>query len=200
MRTIPAYVPGFFLKYLLKMKMNLRLKLRKNQSTVPTEKLTKDLHSLEILGDSIEKLPDLSHLENCRYLLLVCPELKALPALPAKLEIFKVKGGHFDLDRDLPPLRTLSLQGLKSKKDQIIQLSFPKELETIDLANNGLNEIPPSIYELPQLNRLSLDHNQLKNLSDKLMAMNSLNHLSLDHNPLTDADKQKLHDAFKIWF
>jgi Leucine-rich repeat (LRR) protein len=100
----------------------------------------------------------------------------------------------------LPPLKTLSLQGLKSKKETIKQVIFPLTLETLDLANNDLEQIPEGIFKLEKLNRLSLDHNLLKDLPEKLMEMNCLNHLSLDSNPLTDQDKQRLHDVFKIWF
>lgn len=180
--------------------MNLRLKLRKNQSTVASEKLTEDIHSLEILGDSIEKLPSLGHLKVCRYLLLVCPELKELPALPPSLEILKIKGGHFQFKDELPSLKTLSLQGLKVSVESLENMTYPSGLETLDLANNDLKKIPPSVLKLKGLHRLSLDHNQLKDLPQELMKMTSLNHLSLDSNPLTDDDKQKLHDAFKIWF
>lgn len=179
------------------MKMNLRLKLRKTQSTIATEKLTEDLHSLEILSESVEQIPSLAHMSQCRYLLLVCPQLAALSQLPPNLEILKIKGGHFDLLEELPPLKTLSLQGLKKN---LSSLKLPPTLETLDLANNNLEEIPASVYTLEKLSRLSLDHNQLKDLSPSLMAMKGLNHLSLDSNPLTEDDKQLLFDSFGIWF
>ncbi len=180
--------------------MNLRLKLRKNQATIPTEKLTEDLDSLEILGEAIEKIPSLNHLSRCTHLLLVCPNLLKLPALPPGLKILKIKGGHFDLPKELPALRVLSLQGLLSKREQFKTFSLPHTLETLDLSNNALEELPSSLKNLVNLSRLSMDHNQLTTLSDQLYQLKSLNHLSLDSNPLAEEVKQRLYEVFGIWF
>lgn len=180
--------------------MNLRLKLRKTQSNLPSEKLTEDLHSLEILGESIEKIPSLAHLENCSHLLLVCPNLADFPALPPNLKILKIKGGHFNLPKILPALKVLTLQGLSSKKDQFIDFSIPHTIETLDLSNNALENLPIGFKHLQKLVRLTLDHNQLKTLPECLFQLKSLNHLSLDANPLTEEMKQRLFEAFGIWF
>lgn len=183
--------------------MNVRIKLRKNQSTVPTEKLTEDIHSLEILGEAIQKLPDLNHLKNCQHLLLVCPELLELPKLPSALKILKIKGGYYELPKDIQEqreLKTLSLQGLKSQKDHFSSWSLPITLENCDLANNDMTSLPVNIGQLSHLNRLTLDHNQIQELPSGIYNLKSLNHLSLDGNPLTESCKQKLYDVFKIWF
>ncbi len=180
--------------------MNLRIKLRKNQSTVEREKLTADLHSLEILGDAIHKIPDLDHLKKCEHLLLVCPELQELPKLPPHLKILKIKGGHFTWPGQLPQLKSLSLQGLKSQKEAFNSWSLPVSLEVLDLANNNLEDLPLNLDQLSNLQRLSLDHNQLQVLPNELYDLKSLNHLSLDANPLSEETKQKLYDQFKIWF
>jgi Leucine-rich repeat (LRR) protein len=183
--------------------MNVRIKLRKNQSTIPTEKLTEDIHSLEILGEAIEELPDLSHLKECRHVLLVCPQLTKMPKVPSLLKILKIKGGHFKLPSDIEKqteLRTLSLQGLKSQKESFSSWSLPIGLENCDLASNDMTNLPKNIGELINLQRLTLDHNQLQELPSEVYELNGLNHLSLDGNPLSDSCKQKLYDKFNIWF
>ncbi len=180
--------------------MNLRLKLRKNQSTIPSEKLTQELHSLEILGESIQSLPPLSHLIECRYLMISCPELTEFPSLPENLEILKIRGGHFGLDQELSALkqcRILNLMGIKNLSPQIV---LPPNLETLDLSANELNCLPSSLINLNRLARLTLDSNQISELPAELFQMKSLNHLSLDHNPLSEETKQKLHEAFGLWF
>lgn len=183
--------------------MNLRIKLRKNQSTIPSEKLTEDINSLEILGEAIQKLPELSHLTNCQHLLLVCPQLEELPELPPNLKILKIKGGHFSPPKgisQLSTLKNLSLQGLKSQSETFSSWSLPVSLENLDLASNDISSLPVNIGQLSSLQRLTLDHNKIQELPSGVYDLKSLNHLSLDGNPLTENCKQRLYDTFKIWF
>lgn len=183
--------------------MNVRIKLRKNQSTIPTEKLTEDINSLEILGEAIQKIPDLKHLVHCRHLLLVCPELEELPELPPNLQILKIKGGHFELPNNigtLKEIKTLSLQGLKSQRDQFSAWSLPIALENCDLAANDMASLPVNIGQLNSLRRLTLDNNKLVDLPGGVYDLKSLNHLSLDGNPLSEDCRQKLYKTFNIWF
>lgn len=183
--------------------MNVRIKLRKNQSTIPSEKLTEDINSLEILGDAIQKLPSLAHLHSCRHLLLVCPELEELPDLPPHLHILKIKGGHFELPKKMETqqeIKTLSLQGLKSQKEQFLAWSLPITLENCDLAANDMTGLPVNIGQLSSLQRLTLDNNKLVDLPESIYGLKGLNHLSLDGNPLSEDCKQKLYQSFNIWF
>jgi Leucine-rich repeat (LRR) protein len=188
------------LRQKIKEMMNLRIKLRKNQSTIEREKLSDEINSLEILGDAIHKIPDLDHLTQCQHLLLVCPELQALPKLPPQLKILKIKGGQFLLPSGLPQLKSLSLQGLKHQKDAFSSWSLPVSLEVLDLANNDLENLPVNLGQLSNLTRISLDYNQLTDLPSEVYALKGLNHLSLDGNPLSEETKQKLYDHYKIWF
>lgn len=179
--------------------VSLRFKLRKNQSLIEVEKLVPETHSLEFLGDNISKLPNLDHLKECRYLLIICPELEELPSLPPNIEVLKIKGGHFRLEniKNLERLKTLSVQGIGKR---LISCDFPKNLETLDLSANGLEDLPPALFSLYSLRRLNLDNNQLKELPLEFYSTNALNHISLDGNPLSPGTKQKLYDCFGIWF
>lgn len=181
--------------------MNLRLKLRKNQSTIPTEKLTKDLHSLELLGEGVVKIPDLDHLEHCQYLMIICPELKELPKLPKNVEILKIRGGRFALKEDqltsLEKCRILNLMATEYLNEKV---ALPPNIETLDLSSNKLESFPLSITKLTRLGRLTIDSNKITTLPNELFSMKNLNHLSLDNNPLSEETKQKLHEAFGLWF
>lgn len=176
----------------------MRLKLRKNQSTIPVEKLTEDIHSLEILGDAIEKLPSLAHLKNCRYLLINAPQLTEMKELPPDLSILKLRGLR-TLPLHIPAVTTLSLShlGIASFPTDFV---VPNTVETLDLNGNGLKELPGSLFQCRQLRRLNLDHNDLVDLPQAFYELKELNHLSLDGNPLSEECKNTLFKSFGIWF
>lgn len=175
---------------------HLRIKLRKNQSTIPVEKLTAQITNLEILGDSIEKLPSLRHLTNCHNLLIICPELSEYNELPENLKILKIKGGRACPHNFPQGIETLQLSGLQCSFDK---LKLPAGVLNLDLSSNGLTSLEGIGLTAP-LSRLNLDHNQLSRLPDSLYSNKSLLHLSLDGNPLSEEEKNKLHKAFGIWF
>jgi len=179
--------------------MNLRIKLRKNQSTIPTEKLTPEVSFLEILGENIESLPSFAHMEKCRNILLVCPELKELSTLPHSLEVFKVNGGKIEMPSNLPLLKTLQLKSLGLKSLAPLE-RLPETIETLDLSYNQLGELPTEIASLKKLVRLNLDGNSLVSLPEFLYKLPSLNHLSLDGNPLSEETRNELHQKFGMWF
>lgn len=175
---------------------NLRIKLRKNQYTIPVENLTSEVTNLEILGDSIEKIPSLKHLTKCVSLLLVCPQLGQLDELPENLKILKIKGGH-TYPKNLPQsIKILQISGIKCSLNGI---ELPRGIINLDLSSNELMTLA-DIELNSSLTRLNLDHNQLSNLPESLYQNKSLLHLSLDGNPLTDEEKNKLHKTFGIWF
>lgn len=175
----------------------LRIKLRKSQSTLPTEQLTKNITHLEIIGDSIESLPDLDGLANCKSLLIICPQLREIKALPEHLTILKIKGAMTSPTKLPQTLETLQLSALKSEGIQ--ELSLPEGLINLDLSNNNLTSLEGLRLGAP-LGRLNLDHNQLRELPEDLYQNKSLLHLSLDGNPLTDEQKDRIYKTFGIWF
>ena len=174
----------------------LRIKLRKNQSTLPMEKLHSGLKTLEILGDSIETLPSLEHLTQCEQLLLVCPNLSKLAALPENLKILKIKGGQV-IPPSLPKnLETLQLSGIKGQEIEYLEL--PQGLYNIDLSNNQLTNLREMKFA-PTLQRINLDHNALKELPESIYQSKSILHLSLDGNPLSDEQKDRIFKTFGIF-
>ncbi len=175
----------------------LRIKLRKNQSTLPLEKLTKDIAHLEILGDSIESLPSLEKLINCKNLLIVCPALSEIKELPTGLNILKIKGGHVYPNQLPTGLETLQLSSIKNENSN--HINIPAGVINLDLSSNGLTSLEGINLGAP-LGRLNLDHNQLSKLPEELYENKSLLHLSLDGNPLSEEEKDKLFKAFGIWF
>jgi len=176
---------------------HLRLKMRKGHSTLPIEKLTAEIESLEILGESIEAIPSLEHLELCQKLVLICPQLQEIPKLPQSLTLLKIKGAR-GIPQNLPPrLETLQLSGLRGVAH--FQIDLPDQIKTLDLSGNGLESISHLKLSAP-LSRLNLDHNQLTTLPDELYQNKSLLHLSLDGNPLTEEEKDKVYKTFGIWF
>lgn len=178
--------------------MNLRLKLRKTQSTVPTEKLQENLTSLEIIGETIQKIPPLDHLKLCQFLLINAPEVREISSLPENLKILKLRGLRA-LPQSLPKkLNSLSLSHLEVALPQDLQI--PDEVETLDLSGNSLESLPPSLFKLKKLKRLNLDKNNLKEIPSELFSLSTLNHLSLDGNPLSELSKDNLYKAFGIWF
>lgn len=177
---------------------SLRIKLRKNQSTLPMEKIHSDISHLEILGDTLEKIPDLNHLSNCQSLQIICPQLIDLGELPPTLEVLKIKGGH-TLPKTLPRgLRILQIAKIKGQSFDDLRL--PQTIQTLDLSGNGLVTLHKDIGSLKYLTRLSLDQNELTELPDELYAHRGLNHLSLDGNKLTDEVKDRIYKVFGIWF
>lgn len=188
----------------------MRIKLRKNQSTLPRSlELPHDLQELQLYSDSIEAVPyTLSKLDKLKKLELFLPRCKELPdwlfwGLP-ELELLRLKGG---LITELPlkdhgqhsKLKILSLNQnkLTHLPDQMKQLS---SLEVLELSGNQLSSLGEGLEVLKRLKRLNLESNQLTKLPEGLYQLPDLKHLALDGNPLTEQERQKLFDHFKIWF
>jgi Leucine-rich repeat (LRR) protein len=179
--------------------MNLRIKLRKNQSLVPTEKLVPEIGSLEILGDNIERLPSLEHLNNCKSLSLQCPELNELPLLPKNLVILKIKTGRFKKANLPQSIEILKLSSLNLENLDSIH-EWPRNLKNVDFSHNRLSELPTGLLQLNLINRLSLDSNLFKVIPEGVYQFKRLNHLSVDNNPIEEEEKIKLHQKLGIWF
>ncbi|XP_037070455.1 leucine-rich repeat-containing protein 40-like isoform X2 [Pollicipes pollicipes] len=90
---------------------------------------------------------------------------------------------------DQVPLTKLLLCGnqLKHVSDELGLLTH---LQTLDLHDNALAELPASVGELHALTRLVLSHNQLRRLPEELFAVTSLRQLLADHNRLEQLPEQ----------
>lgn len=181
--------------------MNLRIKLRKNQSTFPTEKLTEDLRVLEILGESLEELPSLEKLTHCKNLFINCPQLRSLPALPPHVEILKIRGGQFEVvSSSFSKLEALHTFFFNEGNKVSEELTLPQGVRVLDLSNNKISCLSSYLFKTQSLQRLTLDRNNLHTLPEEIFSLKNLNHLSLDHNPLTQETIQRLNKAFGVWF
>lgn len=178
--------------------MNVRIKLRKNQSTIPSEKLTPEITSLEIIGDSIQKIPSLSHLKSCQYLSLNAPELIQLNELPPNLTVLKLRGTR-TIPQDLPCIHTLGLSYIQLTPFPL-DFKIPTSVLTLNLNGNKLSEIPEGLFDCVNLQRLNLDNNEIVSLPSRFFEIKDLVHLSLDNNPLSDDCKNKLYQKYGIWF
>ena len=80
-------------------------------------------------------------------------------------------------------VRSLFLGGNKIRTIELI-VNFTA-LETLDLKNNKISSLPPSLAKLQSLERLYLQNNKLKTVPDEYASMAALNQICLDGNPLT---------------
>lgn len=63
-------------------------------------------------------------------------------------------------------------------------LSMLSKLNTLDLHQNSLKEMPSAVYGLPKLQNLNLSYNQLTSLPDKFSKLTALKTLFLSYNQL----------------
>jgi internalin A len=177
---------------------SLRLKLRKNETTLSSKKLEgidfESVTHLELIAEGLEILPnELFKLQNLVTLEIVAPNLLELHpfifSLP-HLYRLKIKGGFFT---ELPrhdakmghELKELSIVGSKLKALPHWPFMLFKDLELLDLGKNNLSEIPEEIGKLTKLKRLNLEGNTLSKLPAKFYELKNLLHICLDNNPLT---------------
>lgn len=158
------------------------LKLKKNQSTLPTELLFEGITHLEVYGGSLESID---------------PRWFAIPTL----EVLRLKNvGLTKLPEEMtsfaPRLHTLVLSQnhLELIPDWVANF---KNLKVMDVGSNAIAHLPA---KLPlTLQRLIADSNQLATLPPALFELHSLLHLSLEENPLSEECRQKLFARFGIW-
>lgn len=183
---------------------HLFLKLNKNKSTLPIEKITDDLTHLEIQAQALTSLPklDLPHLKSFSIHLSSLIELPSWIFQLPKLEVLKIKNSPL---KSLPEfgdnlaIRILQLSGLEI--DEIPEsIGKLKKLDTVDFSANQLSDLPDSMHDLKSVHRINLDKNQFQILPLWLDQLPALNHLSLDGNPLTEQEKNRLFKKFGIWF
>lgn len=75
-----------------------------------------------------------------------------------------------------------------------------KTIESIDLSNNKLESLPPSLANMINLKVLNLNNNQLRKIPDEILSkLNKLEELHLKNNPLDDNILEKFNEATKIY-
>jgi Leucine-rich repeat (LRR) protein len=82
--------------------------------------------------------------------------------------------------QNLTRLKTLNVEGGKIK--EWTWLAALKDLQNLNINNNGLRELPGEIFGLPSLQRLEAKQNKLKKAPDRLKELVYLQHLDLSNN------------------
>ena len=175
---------------------SLFLKLGKNKSSLPIEKITPDITHLEIQAPALTTIPKIQ-IENLISFSIHASSLEEIPSWitnKTELEIFKVKNSPIKSLLDFPKeskIRILELSNLELDEipDSIENLTL---LDTLNLAGNQLSDLPDSLGEIQMITRINLDRNQFQILPLIIERLKSLNHLSLEGNPLTEQEKNSI--------
>ena len=183
------------------------LKLKKKEVNIPSEVWSKEeLTSLEIIGQSVEAVPDeVKNLKNLEFFSITSTKIGLVSAnvfnLP-KLKTLKIKGGILeeleDLDEVSESLETIIIISNKLKSIPAAICGLPR-LKTLDLTDNCLSSLPETLGSL-KLKRLILDKNEFTKLPACVEKISGLGHLSIDGNNFSKEEKQRICDVFSIWF
>lgn len=151
---------------LCKMVIHLDLKTPRlaDYQQMDIEQLHQCFNTLNISGKKIGMQMNGKHTDFKTYLLL------------------RLKAARFALDNIEPELPT----GVMGK------LMIPKciSIQTIDLSNNELTEVPEELFEFKNLKRLFVSHNKITKFSNELVLMKSLEEADFSHNRIeTVSDK-----------
>lgn len=122
------------------------------------------LEILDLSGNRLKELPDLSALQSLKILVLNENLLEALPASLAEL--------------------TLRGLDLRSNSFNSFPSNLPVGLELLSVADNPIGTIPSSINQLTNLGMLDLTQIGLNTLPDEVRALENLERLFLGSNNL----------------
>jgi Leucine-rich repeat (LRR) protein len=183
----------------------MRIKLRKNISTLNIEQIPLDIQSLEIIGESLEKLPSFKKFIKLNNIYINGPQVTSYKEFPLCLKVLKIRDGQLSNDclNDISLLANIETLSLIGTKIETLPISFFTRLEkitTIDLKNNLLTEIPSSIKNLKQLSRINIDQNNFTKFPNDLYSMKQINHISADHNNFDENEKSIIHRELGLWF
>ncbi|EXJ84564.1 hypothetical protein A1O3_05233 [Capronia epimyces CBS 606.96] len=104
--------------------------------------------------------------------------LRRLDASHNKLE------GVSEAELELPDLRSLVLDG--NRISELPDLTRCKELQILGVAENQLNDIPPTLVRLESLKSADFGHNNIRLINPGVASMKSLSSLNLAGNPLRE--------------
>ena len=80
-------------------------------------------------------------------------------------------------------LKSLSLMSNRMTTESIMNVSLPRNLESLNLCKNFITEIPSSLSVLTKLKTLSLQYNKIECVPDYMTALQLLT-LNLNDNPI----------------
>lgn len=147
------------------------------------KRLLLDSNALEALPDSLSCLVQLTELELANNALTALPDLQPLSLL-SRLDLRHNKLATVPQLTHMSGLRELYMghNALKALGD--IGALCPAALTTLDVRDNRIKQLPPSITQLLQLERLELANNDLTELPPQLGLLPKIKVLGLEGNPL----------------
>ena len=182
-----------------------RIKIRKNQSSFPLDKLDFDCTHLEIIGENLSALPnELNQLNQLTHFYLQAPVLEKYPSFLNELEgLINLKFKNTPLinfPEERPHGNWTFFKCSNANLDLLPNWLGELPLEELDLGSNQLKTLPESFKNLKSLKRINLEKNQFESLPSWICDWVSLNHICLDNNPLSEEAKNDLYKQFGIWF
>jgi len=77
--------------------------------------------------------------------------------------------------------------------ERVLEKINTNTIETIDLSNNKLESLPPSLAKMINLKVLNLNDNNLRTIPDEIISkLTNLEELHMKNNPLTQIPDMKL--------
>jgi hypothetical protein len=183
---------------------NLNLK-NADLKELPEEiSLLKRLNSLDLSGNHLKSLPDLSSLEELGVLNLNNNEFCELPNHVGKIPELQVlilsNNNLVRLDESITELSNLKLLALSGNQLTFLPKTLGKlsSLQQLSADNNFLMELPQTISGLKSLMKLYLHNNRLSEIPESIAKLKSLKILSATQNQITSLPNEigtlpKLH-------
>ncbi len=153
----------------------------------------KKLKSLNLSGNQIDTLPDLTCFAQLEYLDLAGNKLKTIPRLSGltnlrELNLMLNKDFPSNLILDLPTsLEVLNLNSSGISKLTLLHSEKLTNLETVDVEGNDFLELPESLNNLPNLKKLKLRLNRINKLDPDIV--NRLNVLTYTPSYLSNKEQ-----------
>ena len=150
------------------------------------------LTTLRVSGNQLHDLPDLSMLTRLTRLDLSNNQLSHLPDWLGTLPLVSLQVDHnrvCTLPESQPGWRSMTTLSLQNNELLVLgDVESLTRLETLDLSNNPLVQLPEDLSPLHKLTRLLLKGSQLAVLPESLWHLPALAHLDASHSPLTELD------------
>lgn len=194
------------------LKGTVRLNLSENLSQFPSEifDLADSLEVLDLSNNQLSELPqDLNRLKHLKILFCSNNQFTCLPpmlSLCPKLEMIGFKSNKIEqVPASSLPLKTRWLILTDNKISELPEsLGQLVNLEKLMLAGNQLTKLPQSIHSCHKLGLIRLSANQLTEFPDLILDLPKLAWLAFSGNPFCQGDKthsqiQKMSlDSFKL--
>lgn len=194
------------------LKGTVRLNLSENLSQFPSEifDLADSLEVLDLSNNQLSELPqDLNRLKHLKILFCSNNQFTCLPpmlSLCPKLEMIGFKSNKIEhVPASSLPLKTRWLILTDNKISELPEsLGQLVNLEKLMLAGNLLTKLPQSIHSCHKLGLIRLSANQLTEFPDLILDLPKLAWLAFSGNPFCQGDKthsqiQKMSlDSFKL--